>query len=73
MTVALPNKKTIGARLRNMRGNRTLDDVSRATGIGRSALNMYEIGHRMPRDDAKITLAAFYGKTVDEIFFAPDE
>ena len=73
MTVGLPNKKTIGARLRALRGDLTLEAVSKATGIGRSALNMYEIGHRVPRDDAKIALAMFYGKTVDEIFFAPDE
>lgn len=59
----------IGQRLRGLRGEKTLDEVSNATGIGRSALNMYELGYRTPRDEAKIALAIYYGKSVGEIFF----
>ena len=64
------NREELGARLRELRGNRTLEDVSQATGIGRSALNMYELGCRVPRDEAKIKLAEFYGKSVEELFFS---
>ena len=59
----------IGQRLRSLRGDRTLDEVSDATGVGRSALNMYELGYRTPRDEAKIALATYYQKSVEEIFF----
>ena len=30
---------------------------------------MYENGERIPRDETKIKIAAYYGKTVEEIFF----
>ena len=58
-----------GERLRALRGSRTLETVSNDTGIGRSALNMYELGLRIPRDEAKITLAEYYGVSVEDIFF----
>lgn len=63
---------TYSGKLRALRGDRTLDEVSEATGIGRSALNMYELGKRLPRDEAKIKLAKFYGVSVEEIFFPQD-
>lgn len=59
----------IGQRLRELRGNKTIDQVANDTGISRSALNMYELGERMPRDLKKIILAEYYGKSVGEIFF----
>ena len=59
----------IGKRLRELRGDKTMEEVCAATGIGRSALNMYELGYRMPRDEAKIKLAAYYGVGVEDIFF----
>lgn len=30
---------------------------------------MYEIGERIPRDNNKIILAAYYGTTVQELFY----
>lgn len=60
----------IAERLRKLRGERTLDEVSKATGIGRSAMGMYETGQRIPRDEVKIKLAQYYNKTIEEIFFA---
>jgi len=30
---------------------------------------MYENGKRIPKDDIKITLAKYYGSTVEAIFF----
>lgn len=60
----------IGAKLRELRGNRTLATVSAETGILVSALSNYENGYRIPNDDAKIILARYYGTTTDELFFA---
>lgn len=63
----------IGKRLRALRGKMTLEELSQATGIGRSALNMYELGSRMPRDEAKIKLANFFGVSVERIFYAGND
>lgn len=62
----------IGKRLKALRGCKTLQKVSDDTGLGVSALAMYEIGKRMPRDEAKIVLADYYGMTIDALFFAQD-
>lgn len=57
--------------LKELRGQRSQKEVADAVGISVSALGMYETGKRMPQDHIKVRLAAFYGKTVEEIFFAP--
>ena len=62
----------IGRRLRSLRGARTLQTVSNETGLGVSALTMYELGQRMPRDEAKIILSEYYGISIDALFFAQD-
>lgn len=61
---------TVGNILVNLRGEKTQEEVSNAVGISVSALSMYEQDNRVPRDEIKIKLANFYGKTVQEIFFA---
>ena len=61
----------IGKRLRELRGNSTQNETAKALGISTSALTMYEIGCRIPRDEIKLKIAEHYGKTVEEIFFAP--
>lgn len=60
----------IGHRLKALRGDRSLEQIAKDTGISRSALNMYELGERMPRDAKKIILAEYFGKGVEEIFFS---
>ena len=62
----------IGKKLKELRGNRTIQEISDATGISPSTLGMYEIGERIPRDDNKITLANFYGMSVEDVFFAQE-
>ena len=62
----------IGQRLRKLRGERTLQKVSDDTGLGVSALTMYELGQRMPRDEAKIILAEYYDVSIEALFFAQD-
>lgn len=59
----------IGRELKRLRGNRTIQDVSDATGISPSTLGMYEIGARVPRDNNKIVLADYYGMTVQALFY----
>lgn len=64
------NAFAIGERLRKLRGDRTLKEVSERVGISESALSMYENGARIPRDEIKIKLANYYKKTIQSIFFA---
>lgn len=61
--------ETTGERLRRLRGNRTLAEVSSACGIATSTLAMYEQGLRIPRDRTKVRLAEYYGRSVAYIFF----
>lgn len=66
------NTIEIGKRLRHLRGDRTLQKVSDETGLGVSALTMYELGQRMPRDEAKLALSTYYRVPIDSLFFAED-
>lgn len=56
--------------LKELRGERSQREVADKVGISVSALGMYETGKRTPKDPIKKRLATFYGKTVEEIFFA---
>lgn len=60
----------IGSILRKLRGEKTLQEVSSGTGLSKQAICNYETGIRIPRDEAKLKIASYYGKTVQEIFFA---
>ena len=62
--------KAIGSRLRSLRGDKTIDEVANDVGISRSALNMYELGERIPRDTKKLQLAKYYGISIEELFFS---
>ena len=59
----------IGQRLSNLRGNRTLNEVANAVGISVSALEMYETGKRVPRDEIKVMLARYFNTSVEALFF----
>ena len=61
----------IASKLRTLRGDKSREEVSKATNITVSALTNYECGIRVPRDDIKKTLADFYGVSVDELFYSP--
>lgn len=63
------NCKDIGDTLCKLRGNRTQKEVAHSIGVSISAIAMYEQGHRIPRDEIKLKFAAYYGKSVQEIFF----
>lgn len=58
-----------GTRLRELRGDRTQREISACIGITKSSWAMYERDKRVPRDEVKIKIANFFGKTVQELFF----
>ena len=63
-------KKSIGEKLRQLRGKRSRSEVAKAVGVSTSSIAMYELDERIPRDDVKVKLAKFFGKSVSDIFFA---
>ena len=60
----------IAKNLVTLRGERSRESVAVALGLSLPTLTVYEIGARIPRDENKEKIARYYGKTVDEIFFA---
>ena len=58
-----------GERLTALRGSKSREEVAIANKISVSALAMYELGQRNPRDDIKVSLAEYYGVHVSDIFF----
>lgn len=63
------NKEKVAKKLVKLRGKRSQEEVATAVGISTSALSMYENGERVPRDEIKIRLARYYGKSVESLFF----
>lgn len=61
--------KAIGKKLVDLRGSRTQEEVANALGLSVSALSMYERGERIPRDNIKIRISAYYRKPIHKIFF----
>lgn len=59
----------IQKRLMEARGDRSRVEVAKDLGISLSAITMYENGGRIPRDEVKEKIAAFYGTTVGFLFF----
>lgn len=65
----MKSPKEIGADLANLRGNVPRATVAAAVGVSTSALQMYENGERVPRDDIKVQLASYFNTTVGSLFF----
>lgn len=65
----MPNRTVIGERLKNLRGSRTQAEVADALEVTPMAVSQWENGIRMPSDDMKVKIAAYYKKTVMSIFF----
>ncbi len=62
--------KTVGERLIKLRGNERREAVAKALNISVSALQMYENGRRMPRDEVKVRISQYYGESIYSIFYA---
>jgi transcriptional regulator with XRE-family HTH domain len=63
------NAEMIGKRLVHLRGAKSREEVAGSVGISLSALAMYELGNRIPRDEIKIALSHYYGVSVQSLFF----
>jgi len=63
------DRLAVAKRLIELRSSKSQEEVANAVGISKSALSMYENAERIPRDEIKIRLAKYYGKTVQYIFF----
>lgn len=64
------DRLAVGRRLRELRGEKTLDEVAKALGVTSMAVSLWERGERIPNDDIKIKIAAYYNTSVTAIFFA---
>lgn len=62
-----------GEKLRELRGNMSQEEMAKELHITKSSLAMYERNERIPRDEVKIRIAKYFGKTVQEIFFSNSE
>lgn len=63
------DKKTIGARLSALRGDIPRETLAKELGISVSAIQMYETGERIPRDEIKVKIANYFNRSVQSIFF----
>ena len=63
------DKKTIGARLSALRGDIPRETLAKELGVSVSAIQMYETGERIPRDEIKVKIANYFNCTVQQIFF----
>ena len=61
----------IGKRIKELRTQKGMTAVAlgAAFGTSASAINMYECGQRVPRDDMKIKIAEYFGMSVESIFY----
>lgn len=63
------DRKKTAFKLKLLRGNLSKEFIATQVGVSKSAWNMYERGERVPRDEVKVSIANYFGKTVQEIFF----
>lgn len=61
--------KAIGSKLKNLRGEKTQQEVATAIGITTMAISQYENGERIPRDEIKIKLARYFNVTIESLFY----
>lgn len=59
--------------LKQLRGNKSQELVAKEIGVTKSSWAMYERNERVPRDEIKIRIANYFGKSVQEIFFGQQE
>lgn len=64
---------SFGKTLRQLRGDKTQEEIARDIGITKSSWAMYEREERIPRDEIKIQIARYFNVSVQDIFFRPVE
>ena len=68
---------SVGKKLRELRGSRTQDEISKELGITKSSYAMYERDERVPLLEVrrrgyglvKVRISNFFGVSVQELFF----
>jgi len=65
----MPIVKTTGTILRDLRGDKTQEEIALALGITKSSWAMYERDERVPRDEIKVRIANHFGKSIQELFY----
>lgn len=68
----MKNSKKIGAEIKRLREAKELsrEDLADKLGASPSAIAMYELGERIPRDEMKVKIADFFGVSLESLFFA---
>jgi len=61
--------KTIGEKMKELRGDLTQAQVAHDLGISEAAVCAYENDKRVPRDGLKKVFADYFGTTVQDLFF----
>jgi len=69
MPATLRKTEEVGRAIKEMRGNRSQQEIADALGCTKMAISQYENGQRMPNDDMKVSIANFFGVTVGSLFF----
>lgn len=63
------DKKLIGKKLKNLRGDKTQEEMSKIIGITRTAWDNYEQGIRIPRDEIKVKIANHFHMSIEALFY----
>lgn len=65
------NGVEIGKRLKQLRqeAGMTTMDLAQVMGTSPSAITNYETGIRIPRDEIKVKIAEYFGRSVEAIFY----
>lgn len=61
-----------GAKLRDLRGIHTLQEIADQVGVTSMAISQYERGERLPSPEMMARLAKLFGQNVESLFFAPE-
>lgn len=61
---------SVGKKLKMLRGARSTAEIAELVGVSESAMKMYELDERVPRDNIKVRIASLYGVSVGSLFFA---
>ena len=69
MPATLRKTEEVGRTIKEMRGNRSQQEIADALGCTKMAISQYENGQRMPNDDMKVSIANYFGVTVGSLFF----
>lgn len=65
--------RIIGKRLKTLRDIKGVsrEKLAKKLNVSVSAIAMYELGERIPRDEIKVRIANYYEVSVESIFFKP--